>query len=279
MQRLFCISVTFPWGNSMRLSVIAAPLLLALAIASPALSAECILNPHSVAKLGAAAKGVIAFIDVERGERVQKGQVLVRLEASYEENLQRLARMRAENDTAVRLAEKKAEVAEAKAARLTTLGEQKITTIGEVEEAILEAEAARLQKEQAELDQSMAAEEMTGAAAALERKTVRAPFGGVVTERLLSEGELYNEQQPILVLARTDPLYAETYLPAAALADVKTGIETWIELETGGTAPAVVTVIDPVLDAATGTFGIRLEVSNPNNKIFAGQSCQVKFGE
>jgi len=263
----------------MRLSVIAAPLLLALAIASPALSAECILNPHSVAKLGAAAKGVIAFIDVERGERVQKGQVLVRLEASYEENLQRLARMRAENDTAVRLAEKKAEVAEAKAARLTTLGEQKITTIGEVEEAILEAEAARLQKEQAELDQSMAAEEMTGAAAALERKTVRAPFGGVVTERLLSEGELYNEQQPILVLARTDPLYAETYLPAAALADVKTGIETWIELETGGTAPAVVTVIDPVLDAATGTFGIRLEVSNPNNKIFAGQSCQVKFGE
>jgi hypothetical protein len=45
----------------------------------------------------------------------------------------------------------------------------------------------------------------------------------------------------------------------------------------GGTYPATVTVVDRVLDAASGTFGARLEIYNPNNKLPAGLKCKIRF--
>jgi multidrug efflux pump subunit AcrA (membrane-fusion protein) len=44
-----------------------------------------------------------------------------------------------------------------------------------------------------------------------------------------------------------------------------------------GTYSARITVIDRVIDAASGTFRIRLELPNPKNEIPAGLRCKVKF--
>jgi len=41
---------------------------------------------------------------------------------------------------------------------------------------------------------------------------------------------------------------------------------------------AVVTVVDQVFDAASGTIGVRLELANPGYRIPAGLKCQVRFG-
>lgn len=249
------------------------------AAAQPVIGNDCLLEPQSTARLGAAARGVIRTIAVDRGDTVTKGDILVELERSEEESRRNLARLAAENETAIALAEKKVEVAEAKLQRAASLGRKNIVSKGEVEEAQLEAEAARLERLGALIERDRAREELRGAEAALERKTVRAPFDGVVVRRLLAEGELYNEQDPILILARIDPLYAETYLPTADMARIRLGMSAEVRLESGDIAPGRVTVIDPLLDAATGTFGVRLEVPNPDGVILAGQRCEVRFME
>ena len=41
--------------------------------------------------------------------------------------------------------------------------------------------------------------------------------------------------------------------------------------------PARVTVVSPVADSASGTFGVRLEMPNPNNALPAGLGCTVDF--
>jgi multidrug efflux pump subunit AcrA (membrane-fusion protein) len=41
---------------------------------------------------------------------------------------------------------------------------------------------------------------------------------------------------------------------------------------------AKVVVVDKVIDAASGTLGIRLQLPNPDNKIPAGIKCSVQFG-
>jgi len=41
---------------------------------------------------------------------------------------------------------------------------------------------------------------------------------------------------------------------------------------------AKVTVVDRVVDAASGTFGVRLELPNPNYRLPAGLKCKVPFG-
>ena len=42
---------------------------------------------------------------------------------------------------------------------------------------------------------------------------------------------------------------------------------------------AKVSLIDPIVDAASGTFGVRLELPNSDWGIPAGLECQVRFGE
>ena len=42
-------------------------------------------------------------------------------------------------------------------------------------------------------------------------------------------------------------------------------------------APARVTVVDRVVDAASGTFGVRLELPNPDYRLPAGLKCKVRF--
>jgi hypothetical protein len=39
----------------------------------------------------------------------------------------------------------------------------------------------------------------------------------------------------------------------------------------------VVKVVDRVIDAASGTFGVRLELPNRNGKVPAGIRCRVRF--
>ena len=46
-----------------------------------------------------------------------------------------------------------------------------------------------------------------------------------------------------------------------------------------GSHRARVTVVDKLIDAASGTLGVRLQLPNPNNKIPAGIKCSVVFGK
>ena len=237
----------------------------------------CLVQARDVAEIGAATRGVILRIDVDRADRVSEGQVVASLEASEEESTLALAEMKLGSDISVRLARAKAEAAEANAERLTTLVKQNLTKRADQEEAVLSARAARLEEEEALLDHDKAKVEVRAALAALERKKVRAPFDGVVTERRMSVGELYTEQVPILVVARIDPLSLEAYLPASARPAVAVGQDVDVTLEDGTTHTARIELLDPLLDAATGTFGLRLALPNPEGKILAGQSCQLKF--
>jgi RND family efflux transporter MFP subunit len=254
--------------------------LIALALVlqqQPTWAADCIVNAHSTARVGAASKGVIADIAVERGDRVVLGQVVAELESSEEQSRKSLAELKASNETPILAARKRAEAAEAKAQRMITLNDRKIISTSELEVAVLEAQTARLEEQQAVLERAIAAEEVRTATAARERKVVHAPFDGVVTARLLSRGELYNEQDPILVIARIDPLHVETFLPVSERGTVRTGQTVWVEMETGSRVEGKVKVIDPVLDAATGTFGVRIEVPNPDLSILVGQRCTTNF--
>ncbi|MDF1855741.1 efflux RND transporter periplasmic adaptor subunit [Pseudooceanicola sp.] len=238
---------------------------------------ECLIQAKEVARIGAADRGVLARVHVERADKVGRDQILAELEATEEDAQVALARLRVGSDIAVRLARAKVAAAELNAERLTTLVERNLVPKSDQEAAILAAQSARLEEEEAIYQLEVAKLQLAAALSARERKRIRAPFDGVVTDTLLSAGELYNEQGPIMVLARIDPLNVEAYLPAARRRDVAVGQIAEVTLETGGVASATLEVIDPVLDAATGTFGVRLALPNPEGRILAGQSCGLRL--
>jgi multidrug efflux pump subunit AcrA (membrane-fusion protein) len=84
---------------------------------------------------------------------------------------------------------------------------------------------------------------------------------------------------PIVKLAQIHPLRVEVIAPVALLGKLSPGMtaEVLPESPIGGVHPAKVTVVDRVVDAASGTFGVRLEVPNPNYRLPAGLKCKARF--
>ena len=101
-----------------------------------------------------------------------------------------------------------------------------------------------------------------------------------MVERLRYSGELAAKEHPIAKIAQINPLRVEVFAPVALLGKVEVGQRAIVIPEAPMSRPleASVTVVDKVVDAASGTFGIRLEVPNPGNRIPAGLKCKVRFG-
>lgn len=146
-------------------------------------------------------------------------------------------------------------------------------------ESSLERASVAVTRAQAELQTRRLAElELQRAAAALSLRAIRSPITGVVTERLLSPGELVR-QNPILKVAQIDPLRVEVFAPVSLLGKIAVGMKAQVmpEAPVNGVHPARVTVVDRVIEAAGGTFGVRLELPNPDYRLPAGLRCRVRF--
>ena len=114
--------------------------------------------------------------------------------------------------------------------------------------------------------------------AILQQRTIRSPVNGVVVERMLSAGE-FVERDPILSIAQIHPLRVEVAVPLDRYGQIKVGMTGRVEWEAaiGEAHAATVTVVDPVVDAASGTLGVRLELPNPAGRLPAGTKCRVSF--
>ena len=130
---------------------------------------------------------------------------------------------------------------------------------------------------QAELSNRRLADlELQRTSAEVERRTIRSPINGVVVERFMSPGE-FPKQERIFKLAQINPLRVEAYAPVSLLGKITAGTDVQLrpEAPVGGVYKAKVTVVDRVVDAASGTFGIRMELPNPDLRVPAGLKCTV----
>ena len=75
------------------------------------------------------------------------------------------------------------------------------------------------------------------------------------------------------------PLLVETFLPVEYFAKITAGQTAQVTTSgaVAGTYQATITVVDRVFDAASKTFGVRLELPNPDYALPAGQVCRVSF--
>jgi len=240
---------------------------------------DCVIEPQQVVKLATPVVGVLARVDVDRGDVVHKGQVLGKLEDGLEQATLKLARARAGNDFAIKAAQARLELLRRKNDRAGQLVAKNIVAQATAEEADSDANVAEQQVKEAELNQEIARLEVGQAEEQVKQRTLVSPIDGVVTERLLVPGEYRNEQSPVLTLAQIDPLRVEVFVPTSQYGRIAIGstAEVHPQQPIGGSYSAAVTVVDQVLDAASGTFGVRLALPNPAGRLPAGIRCKVQF--
>lgn len=212
---------------------------------------EGIIEPREVVNFGSQVPGILEKVMVERGDRVEAGQVLARLKSGVEA-------------AALRTAEARVDFALRKSQRNEELTKKKLISAHDKDEIETELQLARL----------MVAE----AREQLELRVIRSTVKGVVVRRTGSPGA-YLGEEPFLTVAQIDPLNVELVLPVHYIGSIKEGAVAKVlpEEPVGGEYDAKVVVVDKVVDAASGTFGVRLELPNPKLALPAGLKCRVVF--
>lgn len=245
----------------------------------PTTAIDCLVKPDVQMKLGSPVNGILGEVAVERGDFVKAGQYLGQLQSGVEEVSVELARARAKADATVRSTAALLEVRERQYKRARKLRDKKIGTDAALEDAEFDRVQAQSDKEVAALERRLAQLELARAEAVLEQRRFRSPIDGVVVERSLSVGEFVFETTPLMTIARIDPLRVEAFVPLAHYGSIKKGKTAMISMADpiGGEHQAKVVVVDRVLDAASGTFGVVMELPNPDRKLPAGVRCTARF--
>lgn len=265
-------------------ATVAACLFAAAASATARASVEynCLIEAYESVDVRSPVEALIESVLVRRGDVVKKGQVLIRLESAAERAAYDLARARATMQGEIKAAEARLELAQRKFTRAEELYKQNFVSSTARDEAEAEFKLASEQLRQAREARELAQLEARRTAELLALRTLRSPFAGVVVEKLQSAGEMAttNINQPILKLARIDPLHVEVVLPVSEYGKIRIGMKGMVvpEKPIEGRYEARVKVVDRTVDAASGTFGARLELPNPRAEIPAGVKCRVRFG-
>lgn len=242
---------------------------------------DCVIEPQETVKLSSPVSGVIDRLDVDRGDIIHSGQIVGKLEDSVETSALELAKAKASNNYTIAALETKLVFQRRKFERLSKLSANMFSSVTALEDAESDYLVTEQQLSEAKLNRDMAQLEVVHAQDLVNQRTLRSPIDGVVVERLLLPGEYRNEQSPVLTLAQLNPLRVEVFVPTAYYGQIKVGETATIypEQPLGSTYAATVTVVDRVHDAASGTFGVRLALPNPDLALAAGIRCDVRFAQ
>lgn len=214
---------------------------------------ECLVEPSMVVNVGSPVDGVLEKVMVTRGDRVRKGQVVAKLRSGVAQAV-------------VELSKAHVEFGRRRSKRNDELFAQELISVQERDE--LETEII-LRELELKKDKEL-----------LRLRTIVSPVDGVVVERHLQPGEFIRaDKSDVLTLAQIHPLNVEVIAPASLFGKIEVGTLGKVSMANylAGTFEAKVVVVDKVIDAASRTMGIRLQMPNKGNKIPAGVDCTVIF--
>lgn len=240
---------------------------------------DCLIEPFVTVKLNTAVQGLLETVTVDRGDLVKKGQVLATLESDAEKAAVAVLRTRATMESGIKTGEARLELSTRSHGRNEGMFHKSLIAADKMDEIETTRRLAELTLLEATDNRRLAEIELQRATAELARRTMHSPITGVVVERLLAPGEFSRDEQPVLKVAQLDPLRVEVYAPVALWGSIRVGqrAEVLPQAPVNGTYVARVTVVDRVVDAASGMFGIRLELPNRDYRLPAGLKCKIRF--
>jgi len=204
--------------------------------------------------------GTVTQLDVEEGDRVTEGEVLIRVRS---QNVQAQKR---QVEARLREAQAALDNAQTNFERIRSLYEKDSATEKEFDDAktAVERTQARVDALQSQLDEI----EDTLAYA-----TLTSPIDGYVVEKRSQEGALAAPGQPLLVVETIDDLKAVVQVPAADVNRFSTGDSVTVEVGAAGEArhQGVVTQVNPSGNYASRQFRVQVRLRR-------GEGAQLKSG-
>ena len=204
--------------------------------------------PARIVELNAETDGRVISVDAERGDRFDRGDVIVQLD---------------ERDRRARLAQAEATV---KQRALEFEARARLKGDGYVSEAQLQEAEALLEAAKAEL---------TRARLDIEYMVIRAPFDGALQERQVEVGDFVKLGDPVASIVDDRTLIVSASIAEYEAHFVRKGGPGSAKLATGETVSGSIRYIAPVANEATRTFDVELEIDNADGTLRAGMTAEL----
>ena len=220
-------------------------------------TAEILANRHS--NLRSETAGRVVDVLVEAGDRVDEGQVLLRLDVGRPASAAQAANAAvAQSDARLTQAARELERTK-KLVRTGGLPEQRLD---DAQDAVRLASAAR---DAARAEARLARRGLTDA-------VVRAPFSGTVVERMVELGEYLAPGSPMLSIADTSRLKARVLLDPREAIDVTVGAEVGISVyaRPGEAFSGKVVRVGEVIDPRTRRLAVEVELDEHGERLRPG---------
>lgn len=239
---------------------------------------DCLVKPEMYINLGSPVNGILESVLVKKTDTVTKGQALAKLKSSVELARVNVAQQEALMDNQVYAKEVKLAYAERKSKRIAGLFEENASSAQEQDDAATELIIARTELAQTKLDKKKNELKLLLAKAQLEQKTILSPIDGIVVEHYLMPGESV-QNEPILQLAKVDPLLIKVVATANLFGLIQSGMSVEIkpDFPVNSSYQATVNTVDRIIDAASGSFTVRLTLPNPDDRLIGGTKCIAIF--
>jgi RND family efflux transporter MFP subunit len=254
------------------------------------------LTAEEQAEAAAEIGGRVIGTPIERGTKVTIGAELVRLSSTESEAQAREAEANAAQIEArlgmapggafdvnavpeVQHAAASLALAENEFSRIRSLLDERVVSQSEFDQRRTQLEAAR---QQLEVARNAAAQQYQALQAARARLTlarkavadtvVRAPFSGVVAERLVSVGDYVSKGTKVAIVVRVDPLRVELTVPAQFIAAVGVGRTVVFEVDAypGRTFEGTIRYVSPMLEASQRALTVEAIVGNAKGELKPG---------
>ncbi len=195
-------------------------------------------------------EGRVTQLNVEEGNSVGAGQVLAAL-------------ARTDSEIAANKARAKAANTQIKFERAKRLVEKELLAPEEYEKLLVENEIAQHEVKEAEWN--------------LEKTMIRSPFAGRITQRMVQPGQHVRPGDELFVVTDFDPLIARIYLPETDVVTLELGrpVRLTLKADERVQVAAKIRQISPVVDTATGTIKVTVEVSSAPATVRPGAFVQV----
>ncbi len=211
-------------------------------------SLSVVLNPRQEAVLSAQVNACVHRIHKEFGQGFQKGDLLLTLD-------RRLFSLRLSQAQAVYLQKKR------NFDTISDLYNHQSRSVIDLEDARAELSVAEINRELAKYD--------------LEHCTIRAPYAGRVEQLAVDEREWVRTGDPLVKIVNDATLLARTLIPAVSLKAFPIGSKVQMTLTGGQMATGRVSHIGAVMDSASQTFEVKIEVPNPKGVLRSGMTGKI----
>lgn len=236
-------------------------------------------EPQHDIMVAAAEIGRLERIDVKVGDRVEKGQVIGKLEDALQVASVKIAKMQAVMTGELEAAKAEAALNQVRTMKLRQLAGEGMARPDELRRSEADLRISLARQMAAEEQLLLRGLELERYQLQLERRQILSPMAGVISKVFHKPGEYITPGDPavvrLLVMDRVDAVFN---VPVEEISGMAAGDPVRVYLRSSSvTLAAEVTSIAPDIDGESGTVQVRVELDNKDGRLLVGDRCTLQM--